>query len=136
MRFGVTNRNYYDQRTYAAGLVHSNVADMSLILLQSQIRITSLTKPASIPINSNNVLTSEVVTACGLGLENEKTNYVSVYLQYTKLKVMSNIDAERMYGKDVINQNIMCTIGSAEVGNPLASTCSGKLFSKGDQLGV
>lgn len=98
---------------------------MSLILLQNQVKITSLTKPANIPATSNNILTGEVVTACGLGLQNQQTNYVSVYLQYTKLKVMSNIDAERMYGKDVINQNIMCTVGSADVGYALASTCSG-----------
>ena len=135
MRFGVTNRNYYDQRTYATGLVFSNIADMSLILLQDQIKTTFLTKPAQLPSNGNSVLASEIVTACGLGLENQVANYVSVYLQWTKLKVMSNSEAERLYGSDAINQNIMCTVGSSDVGNPLASTCSGKLkFIKMQEL--
>lgn len=127
MRFGVTNRNYYDQRTYATGLVFSNIADMSLILMQDQIKTTYLTKPAQLPSNANNVLASEIVTACGLGLENQITSYVSVYLQWTRLKVMSNAEAEGMYGSDAVNQNIMCTVGSSDVGNPLASTCVGKL---------
>ena len=126
LRFGVTNRNYFDQRTYATGLVLSNVADMSLILLQDQIKTTSLTKPAQLPSTANNVLASDIVTACGLGLQNQITNFVSVYLQWTKLKVMSNVEAEKMYGSDVVNQNIMCTIGSSDVGNHLASTCSGE----------
>lgn len=100
---------------------------MSLILLQDQIKTTYLTKPAQLPSNTNNILDSEVVTACGLGLENQITNYVSVYLQWTRLKVMANSDAQRLYGSDVVNQNIMCTVGSADVGNSLASTCSGEL---------
>ncbi|XP_070499794.1 brachyurin-like [Chironomus tepperi] len=125
LRFGVTNRYYYDQRTYATGLVVSNIADMSLILLQDQIKSTYLTKQAILPTNAYNVLASDVVTACGLGLENQITNYVSVYLQWTRLKVMSNSDAERLYGSIVVNQNIMCTVGSADVGNSYASTCTG-----------
>ena len=40
---------------------------------------------------------------------------------------MSNVETEKLYESDVVNQNIMYAVRSSDVGNSLASTCSGKL---------
>lgn len=125
LRFGVTNRNYYDQKSYAIALAQATEVDMSLILLQNAIRVTSLTKPAQLPLSNNDLYTNQIITACGLGLENQQTNFVSSYLQYVKLKVLPNSDSAMVYGTSVVNGNVMCTVGSNTIGNALASTCSG-----------
>lgn len=121
----MTNRNYYDQKTYAIALAQSSDVDMSLILLQNAIRVTSLTKPALLPPSAFELFTNQAVTACGLGLENQQTNTVSSYLQFTNLKVLPNVEAERIFGSGAVNENVMCTIGSSDVGSAQASTCSG-----------
>jgi secreted trypsin-like serine protease len=125
LRFGVTNRNYYDQKTYAIALAQATDVDMSLILLQNAVRVTSLTKPAQLPISSSDLFTDQIVTACGLGLENQQYNLVSSYLQYTRLKVLPNYESATIYGSSVVNGNVMCTVGSTDIGNALSSTCSG-----------
>lgn len=122
----MTNRNYYDQKTYAIALAQATDVDMSLILLQNAIRVTSLTKPAQLPLSANNDLfTNQIVTACGLGLENQQYNLVSSTLQYVRLRVLPNADGAKVYGASVVNGNVMCTVGSTDIGNALASTCSG-----------
>jgi Trypsin len=121
----VTNRNYFDQRTYAIALAQSQDVDMSLILLQNAIRVTSLTKPAILPPSAQ-LFTNQAVTACGLGIENQQLNLVSSYLQFTKLKVLANVDAAKYYGDKSVDENVMCTAGNSETGNELASTCSGE----------
>jgi hypothetical protein len=122
----VTNRNYYDQRTYAIALAQSQDVDMSLILLQNAIRVTSLTKPALLPPSAQ-LFTNQAVTACGLGIENQQLNLISSYLQFTKLKVLANADAAKYYGDSAVNGNVMCTVGNSETGNELSSTCSGEM---------
>lgn len=121
----MTNRNYFDQRTYAIALAQSQDVDMSLILLQNSIRVTSLTKPAVLPPLTQ-LFTNQAVTACGLGIENQQLNLVSSYLQFTKLKVLPNVDAAKYYGDIAVDENVMCTIGNSETGNEFASTCSGE----------
>lgn len=121
----MTNRNYYDQKTYAIALAQAGDVDMSLILLQNAIRVTSLTKPAQLPLSNNDLFTNQIVTACGLGLENQQYSVVSSYLQYVRLTVLPNADGAKVYGASVVNGNVMCTVGSTDVGNALASTCSG-----------
>lgn len=123
----MTNRNYYDQKSYAIALAQSSEVDMSLILLQNAIRETSLTKPAQLPPSAFEPFTNQAVTACGLGIQNQQTNLLSTYLQYTNLKVLSNVEAAMYYGSDVVSENVMCTVGSSDTGNSLASTCSGKI---------
>lgn len=93
-------------------------------MLQNEVRTTSLTKPARLP-PIGELYTNQAVTACGMGIQNQQTNFVSVYLQYAKLRVLSNSEAERIYGSSAVTREIMCTVGSSNLGNALASTCPG-----------
>lgn len=122
LRFGVTYRDYYEQRITAAALARHGTLDIALIKMKSSVRITSYVKPAFLPRAShlNEMYADKISTVCGMGIENQQTNAVSYYLKYADLKVMSQESCRPFYGN--IDKGILC----AKSATSNASTCPGK----------
>jgi hypothetical protein len=121
-RFGVMNRNLYEQKIMASAYARSSDADMSLIQLAQDVQITVNVRPALLPkiSEAKELYVGKIGTICGLGIENVKLNSVSQYLQYTTLKIISNDECGRTYG--TMGIETVCAVGES---NKFSSTCPG-----------
>lgn len=117
LRFGLTHRDYYEQKVAAAALAKFEENDISLIFLKSAVSFTARTQPVLLPRLSqlNDLFLDRPVTTCGMGLENESKSIVSTYLKYAELTTVKCTP----YG--AIDSNFIC----AQSMTSLASSCAG-----------
>jgi len=121
LRFGLTTRDRYEQKMFAAALARQTPADMALIKMTAKVRVTSLVKPALLPRSSerNKLYVNSMATLCGMGLENQKTYTVSTYLKYAELEVMAQADCNKYYG--TVDPRMLCAKSPVSY----ASSCPG-----------
>lgn len=123
LRFGITYRDYYEQKIYAAALARQTGADIAIVKLVSNVRVTNYVRPALLPrvAQKNELFADKVATVCGMGIENQQTNAVSYFLKYADLRVMSQAACRPFYGD--VDVRVLCAI-SATTSN--ASSCPGE----------
>lgn len=117
LRFGLTHRDYYEQKVAAAALAKIDENDISLIFLKSPVRFTDRTKAILLPRASqlNDAFLGKAVSTCGMGLENESKGIVSTYLKYADLTTVKCTP----YG--AVDHNFIC----AQSMTSQASSCAG-----------
>lgn len=122
LRFGITYRDYYEQKIYAAALARQTGADIAVIKLVTNVRVTNYVRPALLPrvAQKTELFADKVGTVCGMGVENQQTFAVSYYLKYADLRVMSQSDCRPFYGD--VDVRVLCA-RSATTSN--ASSCPG-----------
>lgn len=97
--------------------------DIALVKLPEDVKFTSRIKPATLPYRMrNDQFTAYPVVATGWGAAGETRN--SDPMQYTELKVISNIECSNEF--DVVTDGILCakglkdeTVCSGDSGGPL-----------------
>lgn len=117
LRFGLTHRDYYEQKGAAAALAKFDDNDISLIFLKSPVYFSTRTQPVLLPRQSelSDPFLNKAVTTCGMGLENESKSIVSTYLKYAELTTVKCTP----YG--AVDSNYIC----AQSMTSLASSCAG-----------
>lgn len=118
-RFGLTYKDYYDQVVYAAAVARNNDADIALVKLISNVRVTNVVKPALLPryVEKNEQFANRMVTISGFGID--QSGYPSSYLKYTDLKVLTHSACLPYFG--IVSSNVLC----AKSTDSMASTCPG-----------
>lgn len=121
LRLGLTYRDTFEQKVYAAALARHAHADLALIKLSTSVKLTDAVQPLLLPRLSllNNALVNEVATVCGMGVENQQTYATSNVLRYTQLRIMSQTECSKYYG--LVDATRMCAIHQTS----LSSTCPG-----------
>lgn len=124
LRFGLTHRDYPEQKSVGKALAVHTTVDVGLILLKDTLKITSLVKPALLPRISqvSDMFVDKTATLAGLGVENQKTYAVSTYVKYASFRIMSNDECGKVFGPQPV------TIICAKSDTSLASSCPGKIL--------
>ncbi|EDW79281.1 uncharacterized protein Dwil_GK25485 [Drosophila willistoni] len=105
--------------------------DIALVKLPMDIVFTSRIQPATLPRNRHDHFTGMSVVASGWGAMVEMSN--SDNMQYTELKVISNMECSEEY--DVVTAGVMCAKGLKDE-TVCTGDSGGPLVLKGSQMVV
>lgn len=125
MRIGGNGRNNYALRTFASSFASTDFADISLIQLRTQIKLSTNMVPIRLPRLSqvNQTFVGMVATVSGYGIENQVMRTLSTFLKYTTVKVITNEECTRIFG--FTSPLALCAVGFP---NTTSSSCQGNLI--------
>lgn len=119
IRFGLTHKDYFEQRIYAIAVARNPDADIAVVKLVSNVKETKLVKPALLPryVERNEQYANRMAIVSGFGID--QSGNPSSTLKFVDLKIISQSACVPYFG--VIDKGVLC----AKSTNSLASTCPG-----------
>lgn len=121
LRFGVTQRDSYEQISMAHSIIRNAIVDISVVKLKTSVYLTTAVKPAQLPRVSeqNQLYVNRMAKVCGMGVDDTRASTISFNLKYAELKVLSQNDCRPYYG--IVDPKMMCV----KAVDSNASTCPG-----------
>ncbi|CRK99052.1 CLUMA_CG011976, isoform A [Clunio marinus] len=121
LRFGLTTQNNYEQKIWGIKVARYEDADLALIELQYETKITNLVKPALLPrkSESHNMLENRLSTICGFGRVRSDVAGASNVLNFADMDILPHEKCVEYYG--TFRTAFLCAKGH----NSLSSPCPG-----------
>ncbi|CAO1361156.1 unnamed protein product [Diamesa hyperborea] len=124
IRVGGLSRFTYAVRTYANSYAKSDTSDVALISMRDKVLFSNLLNYVRLPRISqkNNLYTGNIATVSGYGVDNQAAFTLSNNLQYTTVKVISNVECAETFGPAATGPTVICAVGYP---NLKSSSCPG-----------
>jgi hypothetical protein len=115
----LTHKDRYQQLVYAAAVARNPTADIALVKLISDVKLTNAVKPALLPRYSerNEQFANRMATISGFGMD--QSGSPSPVMKFTDLKIITNGACIPYFGN--VGRDVMCAKSTVSK----ASSCQG-----------
>jgi secreted trypsin-like serine protease len=115
----LTHKDRYQQLVYAAAVARNPTADIALVKLISDVKLTNAVKPAFLPRYSerNEQFANRMATISGFGMD--QSGSPSPVMKFTDVKIITNGACIPYFGN--VGSNVMCAKSTVSK----ASSCQG-----------